>query len=215
MNLRVAARWAVGVTLAVTLAACGSAHYERPPQLVPEGEPPGVSTVPPAPRPLPNRLEIPSIGVDSTEFMPAGLDAHHELIVPPLTQPKTVAWYSASPVPGDVSQCGFDDGCVQPSVLHGHINGDGVNGVFAKLAKVKKGAKVAVHRSDGKTAHFTVTKTMIFPKSDFPTKAVYGLTAPSLVLITCGPGDLVRTAAGGNYQQQTVVQAALTSLTGP
>lgn len=206
MNVRA---WATGVILVMTLVACGG-RPGQPPRLTP--------TVPVAPPPaavipLPTRLQIPSIGVDNNDFMSAGLDSHHELISSSLKEPKKIVWYSASPLPGDAPQCDFDDGCVQPSVLHAHINGNGVPGAFAKLAQVRKGAKIAVGRSDGKVAHYTVTKVLIFPKSEFPTKAVYGLAGPSLAMITCGPGGLEHTSEGGNYTEQTVVLAIQTAVT--
>lgn len=162
---------------------------------------------------LPTRLLIPSIGVDSREFMSVGLDAQKQLQTPTLHQPKTIAWYKGSPIPGDSATCTYDQGCTQPSVMNAHINANGVAGAFAKLATVKDGAKIAVSRSDGRTAHFTVTKVLIIPKKDFPTGTVYGAPGTSLVLITCGPGDLVRTPEGGNYLQQTVIMAKLTSIT--
>lgn len=200
------ARWAVGVLLVVTLAACGTPTQPSAP-VEPQGPP--VITV----APLPVRLVIPSIGVDSSDFISVGLDENHELKTPTLDQPGAIAWYAASPSPGDRPNCAYSEGCVQSAVLDGHINANGVQGVFAKLAKLKKGAKLAVARNDGKTAHFTVTKVMIFKKDQFPTDLIYGDNTSALVMITCGPGDLVRTAAGGNYLQQTAVKAALTSIT--
>lgn len=191
----------------VTLAACGTTT-EPSASPVPEQGPPVITVAP-----LPVRLIIPSIGVDSTDFMSVGLDENHELKAPTLDQPKTIAWYAASPSPGDRPNCAYSEGCVQSAIFDGHINANGVQGVFARLAKLKKGAKLAVSRNDGKTAHFTVTKVMIFNKDQFPTDEIYGDNTSALMLITCGPGDLVRTAEGGNYLQQTVVKAALTSIT--
>lgn len=219
-------RWlAVGVaTLLVTLAACTSTTPNTPPQLTPEpGNPPAPPAAsspasPPAAGSAPSsvtpkRLWIPSIGVDSTDFITVGLDSNKELQTPTLRQPKAIAWYKGSPTPGDEAACSFDEGCTQPSVMDAHINANGVEGVFAKLAKLKAGSKIAVTRSDGKTAHFTVFRVLIIKKKDFPTGTIYGAHGPSLVLITCGPGDLIRTPAGGDYLQQTVVMAKLTSMT--
>lgn len=212
MNVRLVA---VGIALTAILTACGSPPPSYPPRLTPEGTVPSAPSTPPPAKssPQPTRIEIPSIDVDNDDFMSAGLDKNHELIVPTLSQVKTVVWYSASPAPGEMPACGYADGCVQSTVLHAHINGNGVAGAFAKLAKLRKGQKVAVYRTDGKVAHYTVTQVLIFPKSKFPTATIYGAAAPSLVLLTCGPGHLVRTAAGGNYEDQTAIIATQTALT--
>lgn len=190
----------------MVLAACGTTTQPTAP-VEPQGPPATVQAV------LPLRLLIPAIGIDSTDFMSVGLDENHELRTPTLDQPKVIAWYAASPVPGDRPNCAYADGCVQSSVLTSHINANHVQGAFAKLAKLKKGNKIAVSRTDGKTAHFTVTKVLIFKKAVFPTDTVYGDNTSALTLITCGPTDLVQTAEGGSYATQTVVQAALTSIT--
>lgn len=178
---------------------------------------PSPSRVPAAKPALPTtsltRLLIPSIGVDSQDFITVGLDDQKQLQTPTLQQPRAIAWYRGSPLPGESATCSYDQGCTQPSVLDAHINANGVQGVFARLASLKVDAKIAVTRSDGETAHFVVTRVLIIPKKDFPTGTVYGSTETSLVLITCGPGDLVHTSAGGDYLQQTIVLAKLTAIT--
>jgi hypothetical protein len=172
-----------------------------PPQLTPAAPAPAVK----APADIkPVGIQIPSIGVKDGEFTEVGLDSHHELQVPPLSEPMEVAWYKHSPPPGDVATCSYAAGCVGSTVLLAHINGDGQEGAFARLAQVKTGNEVDVVRSDGQTAVFKVYKVMIFNKSAFPTEAVYGDTQnPELRLITCGPGELRH----GNYLEQTVVLA--------
>lgn len=145
--------------------------------------------------------------------MDVGLDPNGALEVPPLSQPRTVAFYRQSPVPGDMPACSFEQGCVGPAVLAAHVNSDGQQGTFARLAQLKRGAQVEVDRGDGRTAVFTVTKVAIFQKSAFPTRDVYGdVQTPTIMLLTCGPGGLVHTSAGGNYLQQTAVTAELTTL---
>lgn len=159
----------------------------------------------------PTAIRIPSIGVNETSFMTVDLDANKVLQAPPLSQSKVVAFYKRSPLPGDMPACSFADGCVGSSVVSSHINANGVQGTFARLAQLKKGAQIEVDRGDGRTAVFTVTKVDIFQKSAFPTQDVYGdVQTPTIKLVTCGPGQLNR--ATHNYEQQTVVSAELTTM---
>ena len=154
-------------------------------------------------------MRIPSIGLNNHTFMQVGL-VGGELEVPPLSQPGLVGWYKDSPIPGESALCSFDNGkgCVQRTVLGAHINANGVQGAFAKLAQVKVGAIVEVDRSDQKTAVFKVTKTKVFLKTSFPTAEVYGGSGPSLILLTCGPGAVVK----GSYLNQTAVWADLVTV---
>lgn len=211
--MRTSSRWAVAgvATLLTALAACSTPTPSTPPQLTPELPVP--SAGPTASTVVPTHLLIPAIALDSSDFIQVGLDNQQQLQTPTLQQPKAIAWYKGSPTPGETATCSYDQGCTQPSVMDAHINANGVQGAFAKLAKLKAGDKIAARRSDGKTAHFTVFRVLIIPKKDFPTGTVYGAPGPSLVLITCGPGDLVHTSAGGDYLQQTIVLAKLTSIT--
>jgi hypothetical protein len=156
---------------------------------------------------IPMGIRIPSVALNNRTFMQVGL-VGGELEVPPLSQPKLVGWFKLSPVPGDSALCSYEEKCVQPSVLGAHVNANGVQGAFPKLAEVKVGATVEVDRSDHQTAVFKVSKTKVFPKATFDTKAVYGGGGPSLVLLTCGPGQVVK----GSYLNQTVVWATLVSL---
>jgi LPXTG-site transpeptidase (sortase) family protein len=197
------------------LAGCGG-----PGKFADEAEPFSVespSATPPASTAgvFPMELRIPTIGLDNKTFTQVGLNqpdssGHQSMEVPPLSQPKLVGWFRLSPVPGDSALCPFDNGkgCVQPAVLGAHVNANGVQGAFAKLAQVKVGATIEVDRSDQKTAVFKVTKTKIFSKTAFDTKAVYGGSGPSLVLLTCGPGAVVK----GSYLNQTVVWATLVTI---
>jgi sortase (surface protein transpeptidase) len=61
--------------------------------------------------------------------------------------------------------------------------------VFARLATVRKGARIRVDRADGTTVTFRVTSVSRVPKTRFPTDLVYAPTLdPSLRLVTCGGG---------------------------
>lgn len=158
---------------------------------------------------LPLHLSVPAIGVDASQFIAVGLDPDGTLQTPRLDQPDVVAWYSGSPAPGDPPRCAYALRCVQPTVLDGHIDANGVTGVFARLAQLPHGAKIALTRADGRIVTYTVAKTLIFDKTKFPTDNIYGFHAPSLVLITCGPGKLERTPDGASYVRQTAVLATM------
>lgn len=208
MKLRVALG---AVVLLGLLGACGPGKFadESGPLQV-GGAPLTSSDSPPPPSSaavIPTGIRIPSVGVNNREFMQVGL-VSKELEVPPLSQPKLVGWFKLGPLPGDSALCSFAEGCVQPAVVLSHVNGNGVQGGFAKLSSVKVGASVEVDRSDGQTAVFKVAKVMVFKKTAFDTKSVYGAAGPSLVLITCGPGTVV----DGSYLNQTVVVAQRTAM---
>lgn len=109
-----------------------------------------------------------------------GLNAQGGLTVPTGDRYDEVAWYDGSPTPGEVG----------PSVLEGHVTGNGESpSVFFKLGATKAGDPIEVDRADGSTATFVVTDVRSYPKADFPQVDVYGATpGPELRVITCG-GD--------------------------
>lgn len=147
----------------------------------------------------PLRVTVPSIKASST-LIPLGQNPDRSLAVPPLNQPMQASWYDKSPSPGEIG----------PSVILGHVNGNGKPGIFADLATVTLGQQVLVDRADGQTATFTVTQVDTVPKDRFPTNQVYGDTSDAqLRLITCG-GQLDR--KNNNYLSNVVVYATLTSV---
>ncbi|MCY0932130.1 class F sortase [Streptomyces sp. H27-H1] len=158
-----------------------------------------VTAAPALSRSLPERIEIPSIGVDSP-IVPLGLTADGTVQVPPIAPKSPVGWYRHSPTPGETSA----------SVLLGHKTaGTYGKSVFYRLDQVRPGTRINVIRADGSTAAFTVTRSEVYPKSRFPSDAVYGATStPQLRLVTCavpaGP-------AGSGYLDNLVVYATLTS----
>lgn len=125
---------------------------------------------------VPTRVVVRSIGSDST-LQAVGLNSDHTLQTPPVSDPGQAAWYRLSPIPGNTG----------PSVILGHINGDGHPGVFVHLADLKPGAEVDIDRSDGTTAVFSVSKVELMPKNDFRTSEVYGdVGNAQLRLVSCG-----------------------------
>ncbi|MEU4607819.1 class F sortase [Kribbella sp. NPDC023972] len=125
----------------------------------------------------PIRVTIPAIGVDSG-LMRLGIQRDGSLQVPPNGFP--AGWFSGGPTPGEKG----------PAVLAGHVRWAGRAGVFARLARLTPGDRIVVTRQDRSVAVFRVTRVRQYPKSVFPTAAVYGdLDHAGLRLITCGGLD--------------------------
>jgi hypothetical protein len=125
----------------------------------------------------PVHLTIPAIRV-STGLVPLGLNADGTIAVPPLGRTAPAGWYRYLATPGENG----------PAVILGHVDSarDGP-AVFFRLIDLRAGDTVAVRRADGRTALFAVTGVEEYPKSAFPTEAVYGpLDHPGLRLVTCG-----------------------------
>ncbi|MGY1681211.1 class F sortase [Geodermatophilus sp. SYSU D01176] len=143
----------------------------------------------------PVRVRVPALGVDS-ELLRLGTDAAGALVPP--DDSARAGWFAGSAVPGDVG----------PAVVAGHV--DSVDGpaVFARLRELAPGDEVLVDRADGTTVRFAVTGVGRYPKSDFPTEAVYGPTPRAeLRLVTCG-GEFDRAAR--SYLDNVVATAVLT-----
>ena len=121
----------------------------------------------------PTRLKVKAIGVD-TPLETLRLDSAGEL-TPPQDFAKA-GWYADGTGPGDTG----------PAVLAGHVDSKRGPAVFYNLRKLVAGDRIEVVRG-GETVTFTVTSTAWYPKSRFPTEAVYGATPDrQLRLITCG-----------------------------
>jgi len=148
----------------------------------------------------PLAIKIPSIGVQST-LVQLGLNPDKSIEVPPLDDPDSKAgWYKYSPTPGQIG----------PTVILGHVDSAKYGpGVFFKLGALQPGATVEVTLTDRIVAVFTVDKVVAYPKSAFPSTAVYGtIDHPGLRLITCG-GSF--DPAAGSYESNIVAYATLTA----
>jgi len=185
----------VGVTgLAVASQTARPAVPVSKPTLVPVP----IGRQAPAPQPSPQRvarptgLVIPSIGVRSG-LVRLGLTPSGALQVPSHT---TVAgWYTGSARPGAIGA----------AVIVGHIDSLTGPGVFFRLRQLHPGRRVYVRRADGTLAVFRVTSVRSYPKSRFPTLAVYGPEPDAeLRLITCGGAF-----AAGHYLSNLIVYATL------
>jgi sortase (surface protein transpeptidase) len=153
-----------------------------------------------APQPTPQKvarpvsLTIPSIGV-RTGLVHLGLASSGALQVPSDT---TVAgWYTGSARPGATGA----------AVIVGHIDSRNGPGVFFRLRLLHPGSRVYVRRADGTLAVFRVTSVRSYPKSRFPTLAVYGpVPDAELRLITCGGAFDFAT---GHYLSNVIAYATL------
>ncbi|MFC8699115.1 class F sortase [Streptomyces parvus] len=146
-----------------------------------------------ASRPL--SITIPAIDVTSP-LEDLGLGKNRAMETP--RDPDRAGWYTPGPTPGSVG----------PSVIAGHVTWDGAPAVFFKLTELDPGDRIDVRREDGSTAAFTVDRTAVYPKDEFPTVEVYrNLDHAGLRLITCG-GEY--SASDSRYADNVVVYATLT-----
>ena len=122
----------------------------------------------------PVSLDIPAIGVQ-TRLVHLGLTAAGALQVPPTAA--VAGWYTGSPRPGAIGA----------AVIAGHIDSAQGPGVFFRLRLLRAGELVYIRRAGGSLAVFRVTAVRQYPKTAFPTSAVYGaVPTAQLRLITCG-----------------------------
>ena len=180
-------------------APATSAPVHTTPSAAPSPSAPAVAPTVVLPRSVPTRIVIPAIGVDSP-LMQLGLNPDGTLQVPPYDKNAPAGWYRGSPTPGQLG----------PSVILGHVDTFKAGPVvFYRLAQVRPGNRVIIHRQDGVTATFVVDRVENIPKADFPTLKVYGNTdRPELRILTCG-GEYNQ--AVHDYTDNTVVFAHLTS----
>ncbi len=184
----------VAAVLAATvlLAGCATPHgAARPAPAGPTSTTAATREVAP-----PSEIDIPRIGARSS-LVELGLNADQTVEVPPVDTPLQAGWFTGAP----------RRGAVGPAVVLGHVNGGGEAGIFARLHELTAGDEVLVHRTDGTTARFTVTRVDQVAKEHFPTEEVYGDTeGPELRLITCG-GSFDRDA--DSYRDNVIVYASI------
>lgn len=126
--------------------------------------------------------------------MRLGITRNGSLQVPPNGFP--AGWFTGAPTPGETG----------PAVIAGHVRWSGRPGVFARLASLKPGDRIMVARQDHSTATFRVSRVQEYPKTGFPSAAVYGdIDHAGLRLITCGGLD----AVSEKYEANLVVFADL------
>lgn len=143
---------------------------------------------------------IPALGRRS-KIIETGLREDGTLEVPPAYEGAPASWYNGSPTPGELG----------PSVLLGHVNStEDASGVFYNLDALEQGDQISVTREDGTTVTFEVYKSEVYPKNNFPTRAVYQSTGRAgLRLITCDGF----TESSGEFVDNLVVYAKLVGAT--
>lgn len=155
-------------------------------------------TVLPGSEPL--TVSIPTIDVRS-RLVDLGLEPDGAMEVP--KDPAQAGWFSRGAAPGALG----------PAVLAGHVTWDGTPAVFYRLGSLRPGDRVTVSRKDRMTAVFVVDRVARYPKTRFPTEAVYGsIDHAGLRLITCGGSY---DGANRRYLANVVVFAKLHSVNGP
>jgi hypothetical protein len=200
----------LAVSIGLLLGACGitglvlatrphPAPVAPPPKDVPVPLGPAVQT--PSPEVTsdvspPVSLTIPAIGVQ-TKLIHLGLTRSGALQVPDTTA--VAGWYTGSPAPGGIGS----------AVIAGHVDSYLGPGVFYRLRLLHPGELIYVRQASGDLAIFKVSTVRLYPKSGFPTDAVYGPTpTPTLRLITCGGLFDYNT---GHYLSNVIVFATLSS----
>ena len=144
--------------------------------------------------PVPTRVRIPSLGVDAP-VGPVGKATDGTVEVP--TRWEDVGWYDEGVRPGEAG----------PAVLLGHVDSKAGPAVFVRLPQVAVGAEVQVVAEGGSVSRFRVDRVQSYPKTRFPTDAVYlPALRPELRLVTCG-GDFDRST--GHYVDNVVAFASL------
>jgi len=140
----------------------------------------------------PRRLRIPSIGV-SAPVIPLHLERDGRMQTP--RNFEAAGWYEPGREPGERG----------PAVIAGHVDSKTGPAVFYKLRKLRRGDLIRVVRADGSAVRFRVEGLERWPKSEFPTRKVFGRTRVStLRLVTCsGNFD----PASGHYEDNTIVYA--------
>ncbi|MEW2388585.1 class F sortase [Streptomyces venezuelae] len=155
----------------------------------------GTAPLPPSP---PDRVRIPSIGVD-TPLMGLGLTRQGSLDVPPPERKNLAGWYEAGTTPGERGT----------AIVAGHVDNKEGPAVFYELGALQKGRTIEVERRDGSVAVFTVHANEVYDAADFPDEKVYGAASrPELRVITCGGKYSKQTG----YQGNVVVFAHLTAV---
>ena len=202
MASRTRTGWAPALAGLLLVVGCSTADRTTPAQTA-DPPPPSSSPVPApgftavrevARTAVPTRVRIPSLGVDAP-VGPVGKAADGTVEVP--TRWEDVGWYDEGVRPGEPG----------PAVLLGHVDSKAGPAVFVRLPQVAVGAEVQVVAQGGTVSRFRVDRVQSYPKTRFPTDAVYlPALRPELRLVTCG-GAFDRST--GHYVDNVVAFASL------
>lgn len=127
-------------------------------------------------RAAPVHLTISRVGID-TSIVELGLAPDGTLEVPPDDRNSPAGWYGGLASPGERG----------PTVIVGHLDAPDSPAVFYNLGALRAGDIARITRADGTVTAFRVREVGTYPRDYFPTNAVYGPSAGSVLrLITCG-----------------------------
>jgi Sortase domain len=196
------ATWALTRPSAAAGAPLAQALRTPPVPSLPPAAPavPGPSVVtrdaalrPPAERPVPVRLAVPSLGI-TAPVEPAGVAGDGQMALP--EDVDRLGWYRFGPVPGGPGS----------AVIAGHVDDleQGL-GALAPLREVAVGEQVEVTDGAGTATRWRVVSRTLVHKPELPLGELFGrIGPPRLVLMTCG-GEFLR--AQRSYRDSVVVVA--------
>ena len=144
--------------------------------------------------PEPQRVEVPSLGIDAP-VLPVGIDMDAGALGTPKDIDR-VGWFRDGAAPGD------DKGAV---LLAGHVDSARRGaGAFYPLKEARRGTRISVRSDDGRTRRYRVTSVKQMRKADLPARVFSRRGKARLVLVTCGGRFDERR---GHYRDNIVVTA--------
>ncbi len=196
----------IGLGCILVACAFGASNYSSP------KSPPPVSRLLPVPLPPsgaarvrhaggkvdahaapPRRIQIAAIGV-SARVIRLGLNKDGTIQTP--NSWVEAGWYEHGPAPGERG----------PAVVVGHVDSKSGPAVFYRVRALRRWDVIRIVRRDGTVVRFRVQRVERWPKSNFPTRRVYGPTrGAALRLVTCG-GSF--NSSTGHYIDNTIVYAS-------
>jgi sortase (surface protein transpeptidase) len=175
-------------------------------QPTPPPTPPAATPTPGAPLPSrteassypPNRLIIPSLGIDSPWLSLGWLPNGITMDSPP--GPQDLGWYTFTAQPGSAGN----------AVFSGHVDWHtGAPALFAHLDSLHTGDEVDVSRGDRTLVRYYVTSSQWYPLYGTPAAPIIApTTQPTVTLITCG-GTF--DSSTHEYDQRLIVRAVASS----
>lgn len=163
--------------------------------IVSDNKPPA-SEPKPSSSTLPDRFQIPKLGVDA-DVQHVGVKANNQMANP--SNFTDVGWFKGGTIPGNVGS----------AVIAGHVdNALALDGVFKELGALKPGDEVIVTRRDGTKLTFRVDELKYYHYQNTPNEKVFASSdgKAHLNLVTCA-GTWIKEAK--SYDQRLVVYTTL------
>jgi hypothetical protein len=181
---------AAALTASVLLGggvACGEPAWVENPAAAPA---PASQAVP-----TPTSVRLDRLGIESS-LVPTGVDAEGGFVIP--EDAGQASWFVPGPEPGQNGR----------SIILGHVNLSGAEGVFAHLGQAREGDVIEIGQDGTQPRRWVVTEIVHQRKADWRAAGMYDeLDHPEIALVTCS-GDLVRQPDGTNsYDSNTILYA--------